>query len=149
IAQLFSRRKRSGRAVASEENEDSIFLLDPGRIRHLISNRPHDSFTCRVFVQQLDYVALLEPVLTGQRLFNGVRVINAITQLRPVLVIVDPYDYSPALTVVAPLDLIRGGGLIGLRGRAAGSRVGLYGRRRRNKLVPVRYQKSVALFTEL
>src|SRR5262245_55762040 len=79
VTQLFPRRKLSGCAVAREENEDSIVLLDPVWIRHLISDRPHDSLAGRVFVQELDYVALLEPVLTGQNLFDGVRVINAIT----------------------------------------------------------------------
>src|SRR5262249_42872848 len=106
--------------------------------------------------QKLDYVALLESVLTGQYLFDGVRVINAITQLRPVLIVIDPYDYRPALAIVAPLnlilDLIWGRGLSGLRAlrvRGAGSRAGLYGKRSRNEPVSVEYHEGVALFTEL
>src|SRR5262249_33674228 len=106
ITQLFSRRELSSSAVTREENEDSIIPLDPVWIRHLISKRPHDSLACCVFVQELDYVALLEPVLTGQHLFDGIRIINAITQLWPVLIVIDPYDYRQALAIVALLNLI-------------------------------------------
>src|SRR5262249_21834819 len=110
VAQFLSARQTSRRAVPGKKHKHPVLLPDLSRIREFIPKRRYDCFACRLLVEQLDDVALLEPEPAHQRLFNRIRVVHAIPQLRPALVVVDPDHHGPALAVVAPRRLIHGRG---------------------------------------
>src|ERR1043166_9631102 len=77
--------------------------------------RSHDALASGVAIDQLTNMIALEAEFVDQRLLDRRRIVDGISQLGPVLVIVDSDDHGPTLAVEAAL--IAGGGGCGRAGR--------------------------------
>src|SRR6185436_17253304 len=103
VTQFLARRKFSSSAMSREEHKHPVIFTDPAGVGHLVAERPYDSLSRSILVQQLDNVALLETVLIEKHLLDGIGIVDAILELRPVLIVVDADDHGPALAIVALL----------------------------------------------
>ena len=122
IAERLARRQAPRRAVAGEEHEHAVVLLDAGRIGQPIADGGEDAVARRFAVEQQRHVVGFEAIAADQHFADRLGVVDRVGQRRPVLVFVDADDDRPAVAIEGRgVGRRRGRGLRRGRHREAGA----------------------------